>query len=71
MLTTLETDRYKLLQILLVGQPELETVLATPEMRPLRQRVTRRCMLRPLTRDEVGNAAHYLGDSRRWALGRE
>jgi len=52
-LTTLETDQYKLLQILLVGQPELETVLRTPDMSPLNQRVARRCLLRPLSREEV------------------
>ena len=52
-LTTLETDRQKLLQILLVGQPELLTVLGSSEMRPLNQRIARRCELFPLNRDEV------------------
>ena len=52
-LTTLETDQQKLLQILLVGQPELRTMLETPEMRPLNQRIARRCALSPLNRDEV------------------
>ncbi len=52
-LTTLETDQQKLLQILLVGQPELRTMLATPEMRSLNQRIARRCALSPLNRDEV------------------
>ena len=52
-LTTLETDQQKLLQILLVGQPELLTTLALPAMRPLNQRIARRRALRPLTRDEV------------------
>ena len=52
-LTALETDQQKLLQILLVGQPELQTLLALPEMRQLNQRVARRCMVRPLTCDEV------------------
>lgn len=52
-LTGLETDQQKLLQILLVGQPELQTMLALPEMRQLNQRIARRCTLRPLTRDEV------------------
>ena len=41
-LTTLETDQQKLLQILLVGQPELLTTLALPTMRPLNQRIARR-----------------------------
>ena len=52
-LTTLETDQQKLLQILLVGQPELQTLLGAPEMRPLHQRIARRCTLRPLTAPEV------------------
>jgi general secretion pathway protein A len=52
-LTALETDQQKLLQILLVGQPELRTLLETPEMRPLNQRIARRATLRPLNRDEV------------------
>lgn len=52
-LTALETDQQKLLQILLVGQPELQTLLETPEMRPLNQRIARRATLRPLNRDEV------------------
>lgn len=54
MLTTLETDQRKLLQILLVGQPELQTMLEMPDMRPLSQRIARRCALRRLTCDEVG-----------------
>jgi type II secretory pathway predicted ATPase ExeA len=56
-LTALETDQQKLLQILLVGQPELRTLLESHQMRPLNQRVARRCTLRPLTRDEV---EHYV-----------
>ena len=58
-LTTLETDHEKLLQILLVGQPELETLLATPDLRPLNQRIARRCALRPLTREEVEQYIEY------------
>ena len=52
-LTTLGTDQEKLLQVLLVGQPELQTLLGAPEMRQLDQRIARRCTLRPLTGDEV------------------
>ena len=52
-LTALETDREKLLQILLVGQPELPALLGSPQMRQLNQRIARRCAIRPLTRDEV------------------
>ncbi len=65
-LTALETDRQKLLQILLVGQPELLTVLGTAEMRPLNQRIARRCELRPLNRDEVEK---YVGFRIRMARG--
>lgn len=52
-LTALETDQQKLLQILLVGQPELKTILETREMRPLNQRIARRATLGPLNREEV------------------
>lgn len=52
-LTALETNREKLLQILLVGQPELPALLGSPQMRQLNQRIARRCAIRPLTRDEV------------------
>lgn len=65
-LTTLETDQHKLLQILLVGQPELETLLGTPEMRAVNQRIARRCRLRPLTREEV---EQYVGFRIRMARG--
>jgi type II secretory pathway predicted ATPase ExeA len=65
-LTALETDQQKLLQILLVGQPELQTLLASHEMRPLNQRIARRCTIRPLTRDEVEK---YIGFRIRIARG--
>lgn len=53
LLSNLETDRAKLLQIILVGQPEIRTVIARPELRQLRQRISVSCHLDPLTRDEV------------------
>ena len=53
LLSNLETDRYKLLQIVLVGQPELRKVLSQPEMRQLRQRINISCHLYPLTRIET------------------
>ena len=65
-LTALETDQRKLLQILLVGQPELQAMLALPEMRQLNQRIARRCALRPLTCDEVEK---YVGFRVRMARG--
>ncbi|MFH0799345.1 MAG: AAA family ATPase [Pseudomonadota bacterium] len=53
MLTNLETDKKKLLQILLVGQPELQKRLSTHELRQLDQRITTRCHLMPLTMIEM------------------
>jgi general secretion pathway protein A len=52
-LSNLETDKEKLLQIVLVGQLNLNPLLRAPQMRQLDQRVSIRCQLRPLTRDEV------------------
>jgi len=49
MLTNLETASEKLLQIVLVGQPELSLKLNSPELRQLKQRVSLRCNLDPLT----------------------
>lgn len=48
LLSNLESTRSKLLQIILVGQPELETLLATHGLRQLRQRISLACRLRPL-----------------------
>jgi general secretion pathway protein A len=53
MLSNLETPQSKLLQIVLVGQPELDAKLHRPELRQLRQRVELRHRLRPLTREET------------------
>jgi general secretion pathway protein A len=53
LLTNLETDQKKLLQIIMLGQPELQDKLARPEMKQLAQRITARYHLGPLTRDEV------------------
>lgn len=52
LLSNLETDQYKLLQIVLCGQPELSQRLAAPELRQLRQRITVRYRLFPLTEAE-------------------
>jgi general secretion pathway protein A len=54
LLSNLETDREKLIQIVLMGQPELERKLDDPELRQLKQRVTLRCRLLPLSQHEVG-----------------
>lgn len=52
LLSNLETDKEKLLQIILIGQPELEQRLAQPQLRQLDQRITERIRLRPLTAQE-------------------
>ncbi len=53
MLSNLETDRDKLLQIILVGQPQLRDILARPELLQLRQRIQINCNLQPLSPAEV------------------
>ncbi len=53
LLTNLETTKQKLLQIILIGQPELREILARNNMRQLAQRVTGRYHLEPLSRDET------------------
>ena len=51
LLTNLETNDEKLLQIILIGQPELSDKLARPELRQLNQRITARYDLQPLNLD--------------------
>lgn len=53
LLTNLETNQRKLLQIIILGQPELLDILAKTEMRQLAQRITARFHLQPLSRHEV------------------
>ncbi|MBS0387600.1 MAG: AAA family ATPase [Proteobacteria bacterium] len=53
LLTNLETDSQKLLQIILIGQPELRELLNRNDLRQLAQRVTARCHLQPLARDDT------------------
>jgi general secretion pathway protein A len=53
LLSNFETPRSKLLQILLVGQPELKAKLNLPELRQLKQRVGLRCQIPPLTLEET------------------
>ncbi len=53
LLTNLETDEKKLLQIILTGQPELASMLARPELRQLNQRITARFDLMPLDEHET------------------
>lgn len=53
LLTNLETHTHKLMRIMLVGQPELDTVLRQPDLRQLAQRITARYHLRALNRAEA------------------
>lgn len=55
LLTNLETNERKLLQIILIGQPELRTMLARPELEQLAQRVIARYHLGSLTVEETGS----------------
>jgi general secretion pathway protein A len=59
LLSNLETDNRKLLQIVLMGQPELRDRLNNPRLRQLRQRITVRYHLPPLSRDEVNHYIQY------------
>ena len=76
MLSNLETDNAKLLQIVLSGQPELRRILALPELQQFRQRINISCHIYPLTKGEAdeyirhrlevaGNrdAAAFVGDT--------
>jgi general secretion pathway protein A len=64
LLSNLETPTSKLLQIMLVGQPELAEMLAKPELRQLRQRIVLRHTLRPFTEEETN---HYVEERLRLA----
>ncbi|MEW6427870.1 MAG: AAA family ATPase [Thermodesulfobacteriota bacterium] len=59
LLTNLETDRQKLLQIIMLGQPELQERLARPELRQLSQRITARYHLTPLDGEEIAAYVHH------------
>jgi general secretion pathway protein A len=53
LLSNLETDRHKLLQIIMVGQPELRKMLTRTELQQLRQRISISCHIQPLSTVEV------------------
>ena len=57
LLSNLESNRHKLLQIVLFGQPELDANLARTEMRQLKERITHNFALEPLVRSDI---AEYL-----------
>ena len=58
LLSNLETDQEKLIQIVLVGQPELQAKLGQLHLRQLKQRIALQCRLNPLARTEVGPYIH-------------
>ena len=58
LLSNLETEKRKLLQIILVGQPELDLLLNRRELRQLKQRITFSERLSPLT---LGDVQRYIG----------
>ena len=59
LLTNLETTKEKLLQVILIGQPELGELLARRNLRQLAQRVTARYHLRPFTEAETRQYVHH------------
>jgi general secretion pathway protein A len=59
MLSNLETERGKLLQIVLVGQPELRKQLARPDLRQLNQRIALRYHIQPFNRQETADYINH------------
>lgn len=59
LLSNLETDEQKLLQIVLMGQPELKTLLARDELRQLRQRILVHYELHPLSLSDMQHYIHH------------
>ncbi|MBI4387416.1 MAG: AAA family ATPase [Candidatus Omnitrophica bacterium] len=59
MISNLETEKEKLVQIILMGQPELKSKLQKPTLEQLRQRIALRYELRPLTEKEVKDYIRY------------
>ena len=53
LLSNLETEKRKLMQVVLFGQPELDAKLAQPNLRQLRQRISFHYRLGTLSRDEL------------------
>ncbi|RLJ63743.1 ExeA family protein [Sulfurisoma sediminicola] len=70
LLSNLESNRHKLMQLVLFGQPELNEVLSRPDMRQLKERITHNFALEPLVREDIAEyldfrmrAAGYKGPS--------
>ncbi|HEY8855917.1 MAG TPA: AAA family ATPase [Rugosibacter sp.] len=55
LLSNLETNHHKLLQLVLFGQPELNDILSRPDMRQLKERITHNFGLEPLVRDDIAS----------------
>jgi type II secretory pathway predicted ATPase ExeA len=53
LLSNLETNQHKLLQLVMFGQPELDEILARPDMRQLKERITQNFALEPLHRNDI------------------
>ncbi|MGD0231976.1 MAG: AAA family ATPase [Syntrophorhabdales bacterium] len=59
LLTNLETNQRKLLQMIMIGQPELREMLAKPQLRQLSQRITARYHLDALSKEEIPGYINY------------
>lgn len=59
LLSNLETEKEKLLQIILLGQPELDEKLKLPELRQLRQRIAIHFHIQPLDKTDIKNYIHH------------
>ena len=59
MLSNLETDKEKLFQIILVGQPDLNNKINSPRLTQLKQRIAVRFHITPLEKDEVGQYINH------------
>ena len=55
LLSNLESNRHKLMHLVLFGQPELDAQLRRPELRPLKERITHNFALEPLRRGDIGS----------------
>src|SRR5207245_10455973 len=59
LLSNLESNRHKLMQLVLFGQPELDATLAKPSLRQLRDRITHGFRMRPLSEPEVAKYVSF------------
>jgi general secretion pathway protein A len=59
LLSNFETDNEKLLQIVMMGQPEFKAKLKQPNLRQLKQRIALQCEIAPLTDEEVGSYINF------------